>query len=50
MRIYRGIYWGALRPSVIGGFVYVLRSGTVVFGRFYLLSCGVTEIVTLYIR
>lgn len=50
MRIYRGIYWGVLRPSVIGVCVYVLGSGTVVFGRFYLSSCGETEIATLYIR
>lgn len=41
---------GGVAPSAIGGFVYVLRSGTVVFGRFCLLSCEVIEIVTLYIR
>lgn len=50
MRIYRGIFWGVLRPSVIGVRMYVLGSSIVVFGCFYLLSCGVIEIVTLYIR
>lgn len=30
--------------------MYVLRSDTVVFECFYLLSCGVIEIATLYIR